>query len=208
MRLIIYGLMLFFLTACGKNEQVQDKQTREEAATPAPVTAGFYPPTSSTPSPLLGKEEVEGAATSFKFSEKEFKALFNEKSKAGNWHFWIGKLEIAKSIAGTHEFRYRFSDRLELTGQVSDEEKKIYELQSSLRTKEGVDERDLLEKQGIDNILISITNPKLDYKEVNNLQISLVKKVDKWNYPDIKVNNVMYYNQQYSEYLYFTATPG
>lgn len=49
MRLIVYGLMLVFLTACGKNEQNKAAMSAAPAGgeAPAPVPVGFYPPSAS-----------------------------------------------------------------------------------------------------------------------------------------------------------------
>lgn len=183
MRRTSYGLMLFFLTACQKNNLPENEGHIEQSA-----------------------QVTDSVTASFELTEKQFISLFNSKSDDGHRGLHIDKLETGKSTAGGHQFRYRFPHDIELTGEVGDQSHRIFKLRSALAAGTHTDNPALLVKADIDKIIIGITNPNLDYREVDDLYAALLSKVDEWSYPDIKRNGVLYYNERTSTHTYFTAS--
>lgn len=71
MRLIIYGLMLVFLTACGENKQAQEAISVAPAGdkVSAPVPAGFYPPAVTSPTSIEFKIATINAGHKIKIDD-------------------------------------------------------------------------------------------------------------------------------------------
>lgn len=154
MRLIIYGLMLIFLTACGKNEQAQSNPARETTAVampaPVPAPAGFYPPSA---------EHAE-----FDFTPEQFASMFNATSQAYEQRFRIKKVKIKEGEVN-NVFQYYFSERLTLTAGISKSTGRVLNM-TTIMVGDGKTKQQAIDMLVMSMILTKATNPTLTGTEI------------------------------------------
>lgn len=204
MRHIIYGLMLIFLTACGKNEQ---HEVTTSSVTPAAddvfrVKPPAYKAAASTPAPVASmptpvvKEDVKDAE--FDFTPEQFASLFNAASQSYEQRFRIGKVKI-KDGDVNNIFRYDFSGRISFMAGVSKKTGRIVNM-STVMGGDGNSKQQGLDMMVMSMILTKATNPNLTNSEISEMVLGMIKEApsltaDKkgvLEQPERTINNIRY----------------